>query len=773
MRHFSFLPLKKGCKISCQRHALSRHYTITFIYVLMIFIAINTITFKAQALTPIECTTNFPCQPELKPKIEFWIKVFSQFDQHKAIFHDVDSPEIVYSVIDSNVPCGFGRRNGPIEQERERIRQLIRSLESKQTNPSASYSDEEQALLSQIKGSSTYELDGATERIRCQNGVKDQFEKALSRYRYYKGDVVQVLRQYNLPEDIQYLPFVESSYNPAAYSKVGAAGLWQIMPRTARILGLKIDASIDERLDPLLATKAAGRYFLNSYQVLNSTAEEGHNDQTLLGPFVITSYNYGIGGMRKALEVHGSNFIDVLNNYKGKSFRVAVKNFYASFLAAKQIVTHESEYFQNIEPYIFPPFKTMTVPRSMSALKFSEQFKIPVDTLREMNPMLTKRVWSGVHPIPQNFDLKIPNSVSPDDTSKTLTSIDPDKIEVRVKNYKVQKGDTPCAVAHMFQIGCDELMASNGLTGGRIRVGQNLTIPSHEKPALVAIVDKKPPPTPKLPENIPTQRPATSPALQKSIVIMDETPTQPVAEKIQPVTTPTTKTPESTMVKQITPESKVAESPAAPSVAIESKPSAMPAPAPVTETKSVIPPASNQVAVESPTETTVNGSERFLVSKEIGTSGNYYIYVENEETLGHYSDWIAHVTTQEIRKLNNIAFGKALAVGDKIIIPLKSDEDKQIFEKKRIEYHQTLEEGFDDQFNVIAFTAYEVKKGDNEWTVSNKLQIPMWLLKKYNSTLGQRPMRVGDKLTVPILKEKSENNAVEPAPELVPAPQPN
>jgi LysM repeat protein len=123
--------------------------------------------------------------------------------------------------------------------------------------------------------------------------------------------------------------------------------------------------------------------------------------------------------------------------------------------------------------------------------------------------------------------------------------------------------------------------------------------------------------------------------------------------------------------------------------------------------------------------------------------------------LGHYSDWIEGSTTQALRTLNNIAFSKALTVGQKVFLPLQSDEQKSAFEKKRIEYHQTLEEGFDERYNVIAFTTYQVKKGDNEWSISDKLQIPMWLIKKYNPMLAQKPVRAGDVLTVPLLKEQT------------------
>lgn len=674
-------------------------YTITFINFFILFFGVLYNPKQIQAVTNVNCSTNFPCQPELIPKIEFWIRIFQEFGKRQAVFHDAESPEVIYSVITSDSSCGLSRRNGPIELERERIKKLLRSLQSKSQDVQPNYTPEELTILDQTKTSTTFELDKSADRIRCQNGIREQFEQALSRYRYYKNDVVKIITDSSLPDDIQYLPFVESSYNPMAYSKVGAAGLWQIMPQTARVLGLKINSSIDERLDPIQATKAAARYFVNSYQTLYQTAQENRHDTSLLGPFVITSYNYGIAGMKKALEAHGANFTDVLNNYKGKSFRVAVKNFYASFLAARHLVTNEPLYFQNIQAYRFPEYKVMSVPKSISAPKFSEIFNIPDELLRELNPVLTKRVWTGVHPIPQYFELKVPNNVVPEEISKTISSLAPEKIEVRIRNYKVQRGDTPCAVASMFQISCKDLMLANALNEKRnfIRVGQTLSIPSKpsKEPSTVAMVEKKTEVIPPVEQAATPSTPSSSPS--KSILILDETP------------------------NQISPEAVMATTP---------------------------------------------DSDHWLVSKTDASTPKYYVRVESEETLGHYSDWIPGATTQDIRNLNNISFGKSLTIGQKIYLPIKSDEEKASFEKNRIEYHQTLEEGFEGQYNVIAFTTYKVKSGDTEWTISNDLQLPMWLLKKYNADLLKKALHAGDTLTVPILKEKAQTEVVEVPPPL-------
>lgn len=717
---------------------------------MLYFLLFLIIPLKSFAILNIECSTNFPCQEELKPKVEFWVKVFHDYTKNQAIFHDAEAPEVVYSVITSDTYCSQ-RKTGPIEQERQRIKRLLTGIQDKWTSQgNPSFTADEQVLVDAMRKSKNFEIDKASERIRCQNGIREQFEKALARYRYYKDDVVEVLKDSNLPEDIQYLPFVESSYNPLAYSKVGAAGLWQIMPHTARVLGLKINASIDERLDPIMATKAAARYFENSYQTMQqSSANNSNTTQSFLGPFVITSYNYGIAGMKKALDAHGSNFMDVLNNYKGKSFRVAVKNFYASFLAAKHLVTNESYYFQKIEPYQFPKHDILNVPKNISAMKFAQNFNLDIEDLRELNPVLTKRVWNGAQPIPQNFQLKIPSGNSADQISKNIAAMSSDEIEVKIKNYQVQRGDFPCTIARMFDVPCSELMAANGLTGrGMIRVGQVLSIPTKE--TKVASNNKKLESVPSTPKSSAKQKP--------SILVMDE-PVKPAEQPAPIVEAPPAQVPapapqepgKPTLVfpsetKQPTPQVAAIETP--------SSPAALP------------PPATTQPSTNVP-----DNQDWLLTFKSKGENPSYFVYVEAEETLGHYSDWIEGTTTQEIRNLNKLPFDRALTIGQKIILPIKNDDQKGLFEQKRIEYHQTLEEGFDDRYSVIAFTTYQVKKGDNEWMISNKLQIPMWLIKKYNPILVQKSMRVGDNLNIPLLKDNKQSEPAVPVQE-VPPPAP-
>jgi len=125
------------------------------------------------------------------------------------------------------------------------------------------------------------EVEGWIERFTKNQAHKQVF----ARREKYWDDIVSTLRKHNLPSELGYVVWVESSFNPVAESPAGAAGLWQFMPETAREYGLKVshDQKIDERYDPEKATEAAAQYFRALLRMFGS-------DRYLLA---LASYNTG------------------------------------------------------------------------------------------------------------------------------------------------------------------------------------------------------------------------------------------------------------------------------------------------------------------------------------------------------------------------------------------------------------------------------------------------------------------------------------------------
>ena len=132
----------------------------------------------------------------------------------------------------------------------------------------------------------------AVENVRSQRGQKERFLAGVIHSGRYIQEIKRLFRTYNLPEELAYLPHVESSFNFNAYSKYGAAGIWQFTRETGKGY-LTIDQTVDERLDPILAAHAAAKYLKNSYEDLNNW------------PLALTSYNYGLSGMLRAVNEQG------------------------------------------------------------------------------------------------------------------------------------------------------------------------------------------------------------------------------------------------------------------------------------------------------------------------------------------------------------------------------------------------------------------------------------------------------------------------------------
>src|SRR5262245_13479930 len=194
----------------------------------------------------------FPLVAGLEAPVEFWKKVFSEFSLAQLIYFDPLDMSRIYEVVE----VGEGNRsNEYINAERARI-------------------------------AAANEVD--IERVKAQRGVKERTAAGLKRSGRYIAQIQQIFRERGMPPELSYLPMVESSYDIYARSSVGALGIWQFMPRTGREY-MRVTALLDERRDPIESSRAAASYLKQAYETLGSW------------PLAITSYNYGQGGMARAV----------------------------------------------------------------------------------------------------------------------------------------------------------------------------------------------------------------------------------------------------------------------------------------------------------------------------------------------------------------------------------------------------------------------------------------------------------------------------------------
>ena len=288
---------------------------------------------KTAALVSSDAT--FPTPPALQPQVAFWRNVYAVWGRHQVALHDNRHMSLIYEVVTLPGEVGEGytaEQQALVKGRYENLKAGLRQLEFKMA-ANAPLTPEEQALATRLKDSGGVgAIAGASDRLRSQRGLRERFKRGLEISGRYDATFREVFREAGLPEDLAYLPHVESSFQAHATSSVGAVGVWQFMPATARQF-MMVNAALDERRDPVASAQGATRYLGSAYQRLGNW------------PLALTSYNHGVGGMAQAQQQFGDDFATIVRSYSGLGFGFASRNFYAEFLAAREIARNPQPFF--------------------------------------------------------------------------------------------------------------------------------------------------------------------------------------------------------------------------------------------------------------------------------------------------------------------------------------------------------------------------------------------------------------------------------------------
>jgi len=205
----------------------------------------------------------------------------------------------------------------------------------------------------------------------------------------------------NMPERLAYLPHVESSFNYLAYSKVGAAGIWQFTRSTGRLYSMKINYIQDERKDPIISTKAAIRLLKSNYNRFRNW------------PLSITAYNHGPGGLKKAIRRLKTKDISIIvDKYKNPRFGFASQNFYSEFLAALYVTVYSDRLFSDIKKEQPMSFSYLSVEKDINIDKLSEISGLSIKDITSYNPEFSKKITKNIIPIKKGSTIKLPPRAS-------------------------------------------------------------------------------------------------------------------------------------------------------------------------------------------------------------------------------------------------------------------------------------------------------------------------------------------------------------------------
>ncbi len=371
----------------------------------------------------------FPVPTGLESSVDFWRKVFTEYSLSQLIYFDALDMSKIYEVND----VGEGGRSNE-------------------------YLNAERARVAAANG-----VD--IERVKTQRGVKERTAAGLKRSGRYITQIQQIFRDRDLPPELTYLPIVESSYDIYARSSVGALGIWQFMPRTGREY-MRVNTAIDERRDPFESSRAAAAYLKQAYEFLGSW------------PLAITSYNYGQGGIARAVaEVGSDNLVDLIQRYNHPNWGFAPKQFYAEFIAAVEIGTNLNKYFPDLELDASVEIKEVELSSTTALASVITSSGLSRDEFLGWNPAL----GTATRIVPAGYRVKLPvdRTVAPLVTvAQVQQAARQPQAKPQIVHHRVKRGETVIEIARRYGASVERILQINGIRKAHlVKVGTTLVIP--------------------------------------------------------------------------------------------------------------------------------------------------------------------------------------------------------------------------------------------------------------------------------------------------------
>lgn len=335
----------------------------------------------------------FPTPEGLEAQVAFWKLVFSRYTNRQVLLYDTVYPQVIYEVVDLD-------RSSGVRPALRKYKKILGQLHQREvTQSSRELSPEEERVFRMFAGITEKNKfqKAAHQRMRAQFGQRNHFVKAIQLSGLYQERFEEIFKQYDLPAELTRLPFVESYFKPKAYSSAGAAGIWQFMPSTARMYGLRVNSKVDERYDPFKAADSAARLLKANYEIFESW------------PLAVTAYNHGPAGLLKAIKtLDTKDFGVMVRKYRGKRFGFYSRNYYTQFLAVAQLMLDHKKHFGEIELLPSLQYESVTVAQQLFINDLVSDLAIPREELLDLNKGLKHSVTQSRAPLPKNIVLNLP-----------------------------------------------------------------------------------------------------------------------------------------------------------------------------------------------------------------------------------------------------------------------------------------------------------------------------------------------------------------------------
>ena len=312
---------------------------------------------------------------------------------------------------------------------------------------------------------------------RYTNPRYGTISRILGLSQYYFPLIEEELIKAGLPVELRALPIIESALNPTAVSRMGAAGLWQFMPSTGKLYALEVNSLIDERYDPVLATRAACRYLKDMYAVFGDWM------------LAIASYNCGPGNVNKAIARSGGGktFWEIYD-YLPRETRGYVPAFIGASYA---YAYHKQHGIELTEPPLPLAVDTIRVTKLMHLGQVASTLDLPIEVLRQLNPQYRLDIIpaTGKHytlVLPQEYACRYiacEEEIQRKDSLYLKEYINP--VNVAKKRaatssyliHTVKRGETLGYIARKYRVSQQTIMRDNRIrNANRLSIGQKLKI---------------------------------------------------------------------------------------------------------------------------------------------------------------------------------------------------------------------------------------------------------------------------------------------------------
>lgn len=326
------------------------------------------------------------------------------------------------------------------------------------------------------------------------NKKRQLSEQILGLSEYYFPLFEDILAAEGIPDELKYLPVIESALNPNAMSRVGACGLWQFMYSTGKLYGLEANSLVDDRKDPIKATYAATRFLKDMYKI--------YNDWTL----VIAAYNCGPGNVNKAIYRSGGK-----RDYWSIYYYLPreTRGYVPAFIAANYMIHYYKEHNLNpLKAELPMATDTIVINKKMHLEQVSGVLGIPIELLRSLNPQYRVGIVPG-HIKPYALKLPIEETQKFIEMQDSIYKYKADELvnKAVVVNpagygggvpgsgnkiyYRIKSGDNLGSIAARYHVSVSDLRRWNGLYNNNIVAGKTLVIYTRGSGSTTSVPIKK------------------------------------------------------------------------------------------------------------------------------------------------------------------------------------------------------------------------------------------------------------------------------------------